>query len=97
MLSVLLNDVPQQLPVGTTVRELVQRYAHMPMAQGTQVNNVYLERLTGNLVSAAQSDLVLDVSQRDPICLTVNPFTIVLQHKDAYDLPLLTGDRLTIG
>ena len=97
MLTVLLNNVPQQLPIGTTVRELVQRYAQMPMAEGTSVSNLSLDRLTGNVVNAAQTVVTLDVSARDPVRLTVNPYTIVLQHKDAYDLPLLNGDQLTIA
>ena len=96
LLTVLLNGQPQEVAIGTTVRQLIQRYACLPMAAGTSVSDLDLERLTGNVVNAPQSSLSLDVSGRDPVRLTVDPFTIVLQHKDAFDLPLLGGDRLRI-
>ena len=97
LIQVLVNGVPQQLTLGTTVRELAQRFVELPMAQNTQVTSIQLERLTGNLVNASQTTLTLDVTGKNPIKLTANPYQSILDQPDAFDLPLLSGDRLVIG
>ena len=67
------------------------------MAQNTYVRSLRLERLSGNLVNAPQSTLILDPNQTNPVHLTADPYQSVLDHKDAFDLPLLNGDRITIA
>jgi hypothetical protein len=96
LIYVLVNGTPQQLALGTTVRELAQRCVELPMAQNTQVTSLQLERLAGNLVNSSQATLALDVSVKNPVRLTANPYQSIFEHPDAFDLPLISGDRLVI-
>ena len=97
LITVLVNGSPQQVSLGTTVRELVQRIAQLLVAQGTSIAAFRMERLAGNLVNATQTALTLDPTVTNPVNLTANPYQGVLDQPDAFDLPLLNGDRLTLG
>jgi hypothetical protein len=96
LITVRVNGGAQQVSLGTTVRGLVQRTAELPVAPATSVTSLRLDRVTGNLVNAAQATLMLDPGGTDPVNLIANPYQSVLDQPDAFDLPLLGGDRLTL-
>jgi hypothetical protein len=92
-----INDAPLVVPVGTTVGNLLESLGRRPPLMSLPLKGVRLMRAPGPIVtnsSIAVTGFVIDSSV--PVLLDWNPTTLQ-GPRQWLDLPLMPGDRLTIG
>ncbi|MFC5740616.1 hypothetical protein [Dyella tabacisoli] len=91
------NDVV--VPIGTTLGNVLDRYAARPPATALQVNGLVWERALGSALvvygSGAPAANAIDLASRYRIRLDWNTLPVYASPIDATTLPLLHGDRLS--
>jgi len=91
-----LNGEPVYLPVSTTVRQFIRRYASFPRVPGLNVNNGNLpyERYRPSVQFAAGGQFPNYYSQ---LSFAVTSATDEVLTTDAYDLPVLAADAFNFA
>lgn len=92
---VFLNGEELVVPLGTTVRNLLERYAFAPPSTTTGINGLVLKRSTGPIVASAADRFTVGGSIA--VRLDWNTMPQYAYGWDSLSLPLLPGDQLTIG
>jgi hypothetical protein len=82
------------VPVGTTVGDLLARRGVRPPRGATAATGVVLDRVAGPPSTPAGT---YDVAAARPVRLTAAPLPQYGDGLDVFSLPLLGGDRLTVG
>jgi hypothetical protein len=92
---VLVDGVEETVPIGTTVRNLLERYSAAPPSTAAKVEGLRLDRALGPVVLDPAKPYAVDrswgVRLRDGTLPVYGPGL------DGLSLPLLHGDRLTIS
>ncbi len=87
-IQVFVGNREVYVPVGTTLRQLIEQYANIPVALGAQPN------LHAFLGKARPRRLIHTGPDNTPLYRFLNPGTnSVVNNRDVFDLPLVKGDR----
>lgn len=89
-----VQSVPIYVPVGTTVRQLIERFTSLPMAEDTVICDLEHTRFIGNVVDRPTTPNVYSVGCGNPVNYN-RPLQTYRDGKTYFDLPLLHGDSLT--
>lgn len=94
-LCCLVNGAPTYLPVGTTMRQLIQRFAGLPRVPGLAPASFGYSRWAPGLDddSLRYGQLRPQGAGSTPVSFTATS----LLGPDAYDLPVLPGDKLVLN
>jgi hypothetical protein len=93
MIRVVVDGETQLVPVGTTVGNLLDRFARRPPRAATALRGLALERSSGPVVLDPSA---YAVGGGLPVALGYGGLA-TFDRRDALSLPLLHGDRLTLG
>ncbi|HLG54018.1 MAG TPA: hypothetical protein VI485_01730 [Vicinamibacterales bacterium] len=94
-IRVTVNGVEEVVPIGTTVGNILERYAAQLPSAPVQFAGVQLSRALGLAITQPTSPV--SASARLPVRLDWNRLSVYGPANDALTLPLLHGDRLSIG
>ncbi|MGJ4953562.1 Kelch repeat-containing protein [Bradyrhizobium sp. HKCCYLS20291] len=94
-IRVTINDQDQIVPIGTTVGNILERSAQRPPGAALAINGLRLERVCGPGVIDPSAGFQVGKSLR--VRLDWTTMSIYGPAQDSLSLPLLHGDRLTIG
>lgn len=89
-----VNGVEEIVPIGTTVGNILERYAQQIPSAGIAFYGVHLERALGLAISQPNVPVAVGASYR--VRLDWNHLKVYGPARDALSLPLLHGDRLTL-
>jgi hypothetical protein len=94
-IRVYINEVEDLIPIGTTVGNILERYAQQIPSSAVAFSAIRLERSLGLAVTDPTLPVLANASYR--VRLDWNHLIVYGPAHDALSLPLLHGDRLTIG
>jgi hypothetical protein len=98
MIDVVLDGTPLSVELGTTVRQLLERFMPLPYGETLQLNGFHLERAISELASSADAfDQGYQIGRTAPVSFQDFPFTPYPSGTDWFDLPLRGGDRLSLN
>ena len=90
-----VNGVDEVVPIGTTVGNLLERYAQRPPGAAVGLDGLVLERAAGPVVPDATARFEVGRTRR--VRFDWGNQAVYGPAREALSLPLLHGDRLTIG
>jgi hypothetical protein len=93
-IRVFINGVEDVVPIGTTVTNILERYGRQVPSAGVAFGGVQLQRASALAVNATAP---FDAGASVPVRLDWNTLSVYGPANTALSLPLLHGDRLTIG
>jgi len=95
---VTVDGSPVEVSVGTTLRQLIGSWANLPFAESLQLTGVSVERSTAGVIdSVAQAATSLAIAPSNTIDFSNQTMPKYSGGTDWFDLPLLGGDRITLG
>jgi hypothetical protein len=94
-IRVVVNGVEEVVPIGTTVGNVLDRLGRRPPSTSVGLRGVTLERSLGPAVF--DPSVPYDAGGGYRVRLDWDPLLVVGAPYDATSLPLLHGDRLTVG
>jgi hypothetical protein len=97
-IAVVVDGTAVDVAVGTTLRQLLGSWANLPFGQSLQLSGISVERAVGGVIDAAsQLTAPMNVAQYERIDFSDQTMPDYSGAQDWFDLPLLGGDRVTIG
>jgi hypothetical protein len=90
-----VQSVPTYVPVGTTVRQLIERLTSLPMAEDTVICDLEHTRSIGNVVDRPITPNLYSIGCSNPVNFNHSPLQTYRDGKTYFDLPVLHGDSLT--
>jgi hypothetical protein len=94
-IRVTIDGVQEVVPIGTTVGNVLERYAQRPPGTAQGIDGLVLERALGPVVRDPAARF--EVGQTYRVRLDWGSLPVYGPAQDALSLPLLHGDVLTIG
>jgi hypothetical protein len=95
---VVVDGSAVEVPVGTTLRQLIGSWANLPFAESLQLTGISVERSTAGVVdSVAQVATSLSIAQTNVVDFSNQTVVRYPNGADWFDLPLLGGDRIALG
>jgi hypothetical protein len=94
-IRVTIDGIDEVVPIGTTVGNVLERYAQRPPGAALGLDGLRLERAGGSVVTDPTARFA--IGQAFPVRLDWGTAPVYGPAQDALTLPLLHGDRLTIG
>lgn len=92
---VFFNGEELVVPLGTTVRNVLERYAFAPPSTTVAIQGLVLQRSTGPIV--ASPTVPFTIGGTTAVRLDWNTMPQYAYGWDSLSLPLLPGDQLTVG
>lgn len=90
-----MQSTPLYVPVGTTIRQLVERFTSLPMVEDIIISDLEYTRSIGNVVDNPTTLNLYSIGCSNPINFNLPPLQVYSDGKTYFDLPVLHGDSLT--
>jgi hypothetical protein len=93
-----LDGAPIEVPVGTTLRQLIGSWANLPFAEKLPVTDLCVDRpIPGVVDSLVEIQASIAAGQSNKVTFGDQAVATYPGAVDWFDLPLFGGDRIVVG
>ncbi|MEO1030967.1 MAG: fibronectin type III domain-containing protein [Bacteroidota bacterium] len=102
-IKITLSGQEQWVPIGTTLRNVLDEYASVPFrpttgsTDGWQTTNIKLTRTIDSVINAVEEvETAYSIGRSNPIAISHAKIVCYTNGQDNFDLPLLQGDHINL-
>jgi hypothetical protein len=91
-----VQNTPMYVPVGTTIRQVMEKFTSLPMAENVIICDLEYTRSIGNVVDHPTTLNLYSIGCSNAVNFNKPPLQVYTDGKTYFDLPVLHGDSLIL-